>query len=69
VKGGQKWIFFGKQGQKKNRFVVFASSVVGLLCYALSSFFRNFFVSALVFAKNSKTVLLFKKIAEIPYFF
>jgi len=29
---------------------------------------RNFFVSALVFAKNSKTALLLQKIVEIPYF-
>jgi len=32
-------------------------------------FYRNFFVSALVLVKNSKTALLFQKIAEIPYFF
>ena len=28
----------------------------------------NFFIYALVFAKNSKKVLLLQKIAEIPYF-
>jgi len=32
-------------------------------------FFGNFFVYALLFSQNSKTTILLKKIAEIPYFF
>jgi len=35
----------------------------------VSRFYGNFFVYALVFSQNSKTALLLKKIAEMPYFF